>query len=252
MFVVSILRLARPGTLIGLITYDSFLTAKSHKKLRLEILDKCRIHYLILCPQALFHSQGADVRTCIMIIEIGKEEQGVIHTSNRPVSLQDFESILLEERFQPLSIPELVLTGSSDNQEFVIGCPSEVKGLFSQRRLGDVFPCLTGISTGNDNMYITKEPDEDHTVPFFKNPATRRFFTEPDGYLTNDFLEVSRRVRNFMVRNKTYIGRERSCWSDGTKKTPETIKRDGNVEPQNDSWCPPQSTTSQKITGKVN
>ena len=71
LFVYAIIRTARPGCLIGLITFDSFLTARGHEGLRRFIREQCRIHSLLLCPADLFRNQGADVRTSILDIAEG-------------------------------------------------------------------------------------------------------------------------------------------------------------------------------------
>ena len=74
MFLSALIECAKKGSLIGVIISDSFLTAKLHSNLRKQIIDNCIIHQLILCPNDLFWSQKADVKTCILILEKGRNE----------------------------------------------------------------------------------------------------------------------------------------------------------------------------------
>jgi hypothetical protein len=55
-------------------------------------------------------------------------------------------------------------------------------------------------------------------MPFYKNPASRKFFAAPDGYLCTNFEEVGKKVPNFMIRNKSLIFRGGiACSSMGVK-----------------------------------
>ena len=208
MFIAALVDCAKPNSLIGLITLDSFLTAKGHGPLRRLILRECSIHKIILCPTDLFLDQGADVRTCILILQKGHNNQASIDTANRPFSLEAFRSVLEGQEFKAVELNELVLSGSSDNKEMIIGVPREIKEMFDWRRLGSVFKCITGISTGNDKKYLSNKKGGEHIVPFYKNPASRRFHTTPDAYLPDNFLKIGDEVDNFIVRNKKYLYKE--------------------------------------------
>lgn len=205
MFIKAMLYIAKPGCLLGLVTLDSFLTSHWHAPLRDFILKHCHIHRLHLCPSDLFRDQKADVRTCIIVLEkqgVGKLET---YVSNRPTSRDDFKTLLKRQDFNSVKATDLVLNHAEDNNEFVIGAPREVLDIFKNRRLSSVFPCITGISTGNDKKYLSKQKKHGQTIPFYKNPGTRRFFMEPDAYLPDNFLETARAVPNFMVRNRKYL-----------------------------------------------
>ena len=102
MFLSAIVDCAKEGALIGVIVSDSFLTATMHSGLRQQLLDNCSIHQLILCPNDLFWSQKADVRTCIMILQKGKQYQDKIKISNRPKNTKDLERILETKDFWKL------------------------------------------------------------------------------------------------------------------------------------------------------
>jgi len=64
---------------------------------------------------------------------------------------------------------------------------------------------VTCISTGNDKKYLSTECKPGFSVPFYKNPASRKFISHPDAYLIDDFMEESLKVKDFMVRNKPLI-----------------------------------------------
>ena len=198
---------AKDGAVIGIITLDSFLSANGHAELRRFILDRCTIHYLVLCPTDLFLDQGADVRTCIIILQKGTGNQGVVKTANRPLCKADLRRVLSRRDFHVTCLDNLVLEGARDNAEFLVGVPEEVRRAFAWPRLGTLSPCVTGISTGDDSTYLSKTQTGNFEIPFYKNPGTRRFYTEPDAFLPGDFLEIETRVPNFMVRNKGLLFR---------------------------------------------
>jgi len=208
MFISAIIDSAKDGALISIITSDSFLTARMHNPLREQILNSCSIHYLVLCPTNLFWDQKADVRTVIMILQKGKSYQNQVKSLNRTKNKEEFRSKILQKDFieSPL---ENIINASSDNQfEFVIDIPAEIQSLFSNPRIGELYKCITGISTGADAKYLSKENKEGFNVPFYKNPGSRKFFCEADGFLTNDYLIYDKEIKNFMVRNKAFMLKE--------------------------------------------
>lgn len=230
MFVKAIIDIAKPGCVIGIITLDSFLTAHGHENLRSLIRECCTIHNLHLCPTDLFLSQGADVRTCILILEKGRKPNIPALTSNRPSSTKEFIDILDSKQFIKVPQDELSLHSSFDRGEFIIGVPAEIRHLFNASRLGALFPCITGISTGNDQKYLSRMKTDYFSVPFFKNPGSRRFHTEPDAYLPKDFLSIEKSVPNFMVRNKQYLFRGGiSCSSMGVAFTASFLPDNATV-----------------------
>ena len=206
LFVYAIIRTARPGCLIGLITFDSFLTARGHEGLRRFIREQCRIHSLLLCPADLFRNQGADVRTSILILQKGSQGTNRIEVAGRPESTAQFARTLKENAYQTYAPDEVFLSSPKDRGEFVVEVPEAVRALFSAPRLGERFPCLTGISTGNDRAHLSTTRRKGFTVPFYKNPGKRRFFTHPDAYLRDDYCGVAQHKANFIVRNRQYIG----------------------------------------------
>ncbi len=206
MFLSALITLARPGAVLGFITLDSFLTSRLHEGLRRQILSTCRMTHLLLCPADLFRDQGADVRTCILILVKGSVDAAQpVRVLDRTGDSVQFSRALEEGAFGTRPLADLVLRSDRDRHELVVGVPKEVQALFTAPRLGERFRCATGISTGNDAKYLRRTPDATHTVPFYKNPGSRRFFMEPDAYLPHDFLEIEPRVPNFMVRNRDLL-----------------------------------------------
>lgn len=205
MFLWAIIDLAKPGALIGIITLDSFLTAKAHSTLRKFIIENCLIHKIILCPTDLFLSQRADVRTCVLILQKLKSDsikkKPSVKLCNRAQNILHFKKQLDSKDFVEKPLEEIILSGIEDNDEFLIDVPDSIVRLFRERRLGKLFPCITGISTGNDIKYLSKEKRLGFSIPFYKNPASRKFYTEPDGFLIDSYLEIAKSTPNFMVRN---------------------------------------------------
>ena len=206
MFMSAMIHLAKPGAVLGIITNDSFLTSRVHQSLREQILESCSITHLLLCPVDLFHSQGADVRTCIIVLVKGEPKFNYsLAVLNRPKDTASFARALHNRDFEIEAVDRLVLRSSQDRKEFVVGCPSGVREMFRLPRIGERFRCVTGISTGNDSKYIRKNADASYTVPFYKNPGKRRFYMEPDGYLPKHFLGIAKNVPTFMVRNRDLL-----------------------------------------------
>lgn len=220
MFISAIIDIAKPGAVIALLSFDSFLTASVHARLRAKILRQCRVHHLILCPTDLFREQGADVRTCLMILEKKNTEETSysVFTANRPRDIQAFRGVLAERQFTPVPLQQAVMTGRLDAHQFVIDCPQDVLELFELPRLDSHAQVITGISTGDDGLYLRRGRVEAHSVPFYKNPGSRKFFCSPDAFLPADFLVVAERVPNFIVRNREFLFRSGIiCSSMGVK-----------------------------------
>lgn len=144
-----------------------------------------------MCPRGLFHNQGADVRTSILILRKGKEYQEKIVVNNRPKSIEEFKELLngiKDNGNESLySLQEIVLQNKKDNLEFLIECPEDIRSLFNNIRLGEKFKCVTGISTGNDKEFLSKEKSNEFTIPFYKNPGKDKFYTDRVIYLHKDF-----------------------------------------------------------------
>lgn len=208
MFLAAMIDLAKDGALIGVILSDSFLTARLHSGLRQKIFDECSIHHVILCPSELFKQQNADVRTVLLILQKGKQFQGMVQVKNRIRSTKELKDVLQSRNFEKVGLESIIFSKKEPFNQFTIGACDEINALFTYPRLGDVFKCLTGISTGNDGKYLSKVKKEGFSIPFYKNPGSRKFFAEPDAYIIDNFLEEGKKVKDFMVRNKEYLFKE--------------------------------------------
>lgn len=208
MFLSAIVDCAKEGALIGVIVSDSFLTATMHSGLRQQILDSCSIHQLILCPNDLFWSQKADVRTCIMVLQKGKQFQEKVKVSNRPKNAKDLKRILEAKDFLEVEVEEIVLSKKKRANQFIIDIDKDILSLFQNPRIGEVFDCITGISTGNDKKYLSKEKKQGFEIPFYKNPGSKKFVTTEDAFLIDHFMDESLIVKDFMVRNKKFVFNE--------------------------------------------
>lgn len=209
MFLSAMIDIAKDGCLIGVIICDSFLTSTMHSKLREQIFETCSVHQLILCPTDLFWSENADVRTCILILQKGTQYQGRVKISNRPENARALRTILQEKNLKEVDIKDIRLGDNKAMNQIIIDVPSSVVSLFANYpKLGSLYPCVTCISTGNDSKYLSADIKEGYSVPFYKNPASRKFVSNPDAFLIDEYLEESLKVKDFMVRNKQYVGKQ--------------------------------------------
>lgn len=205
-FLSAMISMAKEGCLIGVIISDSFLTSNYHSKLREQILSTCSIHQIILCPTDLFWSQHADVRTCIVILQKGKKYQSNVQISNRSNSISEFKNVLLNHSLKEVSVDSLLLKCNKLSNQILIGVNQEIVGLFHKYpSLGDLYKCVTCISTGNDSHYLSVKKKDGYGIPFYKNPASRKFVAKEDAFLINNYLEVHGSDKNFIVRNRSLL-----------------------------------------------
>jgi len=206
MFVSAMVDAAKEGALIAFICPDGILTGRHYLPLREQILANCSIHYVVLCPNDVFSKQKSKARTCIMVLQKGKEFQGKVKLLNRPSNRKELEAKLKQSAFAETRLDSIISKSGDKGFEFIIGIPGDIQQLMSCPRLGYKFPCVTGISTGNDSNYTSAEMKKGFTVPIFRNPYMRRFYSLPDGYLTDSYLSIGK--KNFMVRNKKFLLKE--------------------------------------------
>ena len=242
MFLSAMIDIAKEGCLIGVIISDSFLTATVHAKLREQIFKECSIHQIILCPNDLFWSQKADVRTCMLILQKGIHYQQEVQIVNRPKDTEDLKDILLNRRYKSVNIKSLKLGCDKTINQILIDVDEDVVKLFNQYPLLEkCFKCVTCISTGNDSKYLSKDKREGYTIPFYKNPAKRKFLASADAYLIDDYLEESYKVKDFMVRNKSLLSKEGiACSSMGVSFSAVYLPANG-VTGVNPTIFPPSS-----------
>lgn len=208
-FLSAMISMAKDGCLIGVVISDSFLTSNYHSKLREQILSTCSIHQIILCPTDLFWSQHADVRTCIVILQKGKKYQSKVRISNRSNCIADFKDVLLNHKLKEVTVDSLLLRCGKSSNQILIDVDKEIVGLFHKYpSLGDLYKCVTCISTGNDSHYLSVEKKDGYSIPFYKNPASRKFVAKEDAFLINNYLEAHSTDKNFMVRNRDLLTNE--------------------------------------------
>ena len=214
MFIYASLQLLAERGILCMLTMDSFLTNRCHKRLREFILGNAEIVELLLAPRRLFHGQKADVRTVILTLR----KTSTPSPSNR---MRLVDRVASEEDYAAPKA-EQVLCQSAYNKmhecNFVIGVPRAVRRLFTGlcRDIGSAVPGGAGISTGNDREYLRKGARPRGWLPFFKNPYGHRFFYETDTYITPRWDALARGRKNFIARNREFFSREGvSCSSMG-------------------------------------
>lgn len=215
LFLSAVIDIAQNGCLIGVIVPDAILTARAYEKLRKKILDDCTIIELVLCPDDLFHSQVANVSTCIMILKKGQDGNAhdKIMISDRAASSEIFSNLLKERALLEVKKTDIVF-GSPESWRFVISKSSKILKLIeSYPRLDSIYKCGGGISTGRDKEYTRKYSEGGFTVPFLTNPASARFAALPNKYLCNNFLERSKSEKGFIIRNREYLKKEGIAFS---------------------------------------
>lgn len=209
MFLSAMITLAKDGCLIGVLISDSFLTSTYHSKLREQIFGECSIHQIILCPSDLFWEQSADVRTCILILQKGRHYQGQIQISDRPNNTKELISILSNHKLKSVSLQSIRLSDTKLCNQILIDVDQDVTNLFHTfPKLGDIYKCVTCISTGNDEEFLSVHSKDGFSIPFYKNPAQRKFKSEPDCYLKDNFMDESLTHKTLMVRNKKLLFHE--------------------------------------------
>lgn len=202
-FVSGIINMAKKGAVIGLIIPDSFLTLKGFTFFREKIIKECSIHHLIMCPKNLFKEQEVAVTTCLLILQKGTEFQKEINVANRSLDIPNFKECLKKRDFKKRKYEDFLFNFSNETR-FLIDVDEEIKKIFNYQLLGDICKCVSGVKTGNDKIYLSKEKTETHSIPFYKNPGKHKFICKPNAYLFTDFLNESKKVKTFSVTNKSY------------------------------------------------
>lgn len=206
LFLEAAIEIAKDGCLIGCIVPDSLLFTSAYKKLRVKFLGECEILQMVLCPAYLFRNKGAYVSTCLLILRKGKTNSpSLVRFTNRPPNLSTFRTLLKRRNLRETKVEELLLKINGSSIIFSIDCPTEIKELFTTcTRLGELFKCGGGVSTGNNNLYTSHTQSVSFPFPFFTNISTK-FFAIPELFLCSNYLEQSIGTRKFMVRNPEYL-----------------------------------------------
>lgn len=209
LFLEAAVEIAKDGCLIGCIVPDSILFTKTYEKLREKILKDCVILQIVLCPAYLFRNKGAYVSTCILILRKGKTKPtSLVRVSNRPSDISAFRSLLKKRNLREVNSEDIVLRVNRKTSIFTIDCPDEIKDMFiTCPRVGELFKCGGGVSTGNNALYTSPTQSDAFPFPFFTNLSTR-FHAIPELFLCVNYLEHSVGNRKFMIRNPEYLNHE--------------------------------------------
>lgn len=209
LFLEATIEIAKEGCLIGCIIPDSLLFTPAYGKLREKILNECEILQIVLCPAYLFRNNSAYVSTCIFILRKGNSNTtSLIRVANRQSDISTFRTLLRKRDLKEVSLEDIALKINEKNSIFTIDCPDEIKALFPAcSRVGELFKCGGGVSTGNNAVYTSSIQSEAFPFPFFTNISTR-FNARLDSFLCSDFIEQSLGTRKFMVRNSGYLNQE--------------------------------------------
>lgn len=209
LFLEAAIEIAKDGCLIGCIVPDSLLFTSAYEKLREKIIGECDIVQLILCPTYLFRNNGAYVSTCILILRKGKTNPtSLIRMSNRPSDVSTFRTLLKGRHLSDVGPEDLLLKINDKTTIFIIDCPDEIKALFTTcPRLGELFRCGGGVSTGNNKLHTSLKQSVAYPFPFYTNIA-KGFLSMPELFLCVNYLEHSVGSRKFVARNPDYLNHE--------------------------------------------
>lgn len=209
LFLDASIEIAKDGCIIGVIVPDSVLFTPAYNKLRAKIIQECEILQVILCPEDLFRQQGANVSTCILVLRKGIcSTNNSVLISNRTTDIENFRSMLKRRLFDEVCFHDIYLQNDYSPGVFVFDCPHELLSLFSDcPRLGNVFECGGGVSTGNDTRFTSSKCKDVFTVPFYPNICSR-FIVSPGTFLCDDYQEQSEGRRNFIIRHRNMLNHE--------------------------------------------
>lgn len=212
----------KPSGRYVMILSDAFLTNIYYEPFRRFLLKNLILDELLLAPRRLFHGKSADVRTCIISGERITLELELPGTKN----LRLVDRVESEDSYSTTEAVEMVRQGDFQrypNSSFIIGVPSEIRRIYlnAEKRLGDIALGGTGISTGNDKVFLRRRGEVELNsgwVPYFKNGARCPYWYEPDYYIEKDYRKNAKANKTFMVRNEKYFMREGvTCSSVGVR-----------------------------------
>jgi len=224
----SIQHLNEGGYFIKILS-DAFLTNIYYKQFREYLLKELDIIDICLAPRDLFRHISADVGTCIIF---GRKKKNTdIIFKGWTKELKKEKTINLIDRLKNedeyfTKKPELITPTEIKkypNSQIIIGISKELRNLYlnSKISLGDIVEGGTGISTGNDKIFLKKVNEIDNNkkwVPYYKNAARTKYFYTPIFYIEKNYEKNEKNVSNYLVRNKKFFFREGiSCSSVGIR-----------------------------------
>lgn len=218
LFLTAIIDIAELGCVMGVIVPDTLLYSKTYQKIRNLIIQTCSIHQIILCPEAVFRKEGANISPCILILQKGKRFQQHIKILNRVKDRKSFEIALSTDALTEINLSDITVN-VGEQTIFSLNCFPEIRNIIlSNPRLGSIYKCCGGVSTGNDKSYTSQKKIKGYSLKFYQNPTNQRFFAKPNSFLCDDFIERHKKVSNFIIRNKeTYERPGIACTSIGKR-----------------------------------
>lgn len=215
-----------PEGVFSMIISDSFLTNIYYKKFRIFLLRNTEIIELLLAPWKLFHGRSADVRTCIITAKKKAENKIVLQLEGDDNKVTLIDRVKNEEEYLKPRKKEIVTQKdffTYPEVTFLIGVPSQIRNIYlnSKVRLGDIAQGGTGISTGNDKLFLKKKQEvigNRSWVAYFKNGARAAYYYEPQYFIEKDYKKNALSSKNYLIRNEKFFFKEGiSCSSVGIR-----------------------------------
>lgn len=208
----SILHL-NPGGIICFIVEDSFCMNRYYRKLRDFILNSVKILEIILAPSDLFHDMDADVRTAIIIMQ--KAEGPLYHQERNENDMILIDRLNTQEEFAnppKKKILKQKIFGKTPDHKFIIGIPDSILDLIlkTKKTFNDVSFGGTGISTGNDALFLKKssEINDPNWVPFYKSGKRTPYYYISEDKINRNYEDNEKKYKDYIVRNKIYYFKE--------------------------------------------
>ncbi|ELK48188.1 UNVERIFIED_CONTAM: N-6 DNA methylase [Halobacillus marinus] len=212
LFIHNGIKLLKPGGVLTMIVQDSFLTNVYYRKFRAYLLEKTIIKEIVLAPRRLFHKGKADVRTAILTLkkkEGNERQEDMVMKLVDRLETQEYQNIT-EDKIQYLKQAHF---HDLPNNNFAVNVPEEILAHFLRphEELGNVLKGGTGISTGNDTLFLRRREDvkdDQEWLPFYKNGGVKdAWYYEPKFYIHKDWEDNEAIYPSFTVRNRAYFYR---------------------------------------------
>lgn len=211
LFLLNSIRHLKDGGILCFLVLDSFISNVYYKPLRDILLKDCKIKQIILAPRTLFHKSNADVRTAILLIQKCSDSEKRSKNTIKLIDRVEDES----EYWNKSNVCNVQQSEFNKMSEygFFINIPKNIIRLIvnSKKRLGDVLDGGTGISTGNDSIFLRKREhvkDNNKWVGYYKNGIRSPYYYKPTMFIEKNYKKNVRNASNYMIRNEKYFFRE--------------------------------------------
>jgi len=156
MFIVNSIWRLKEGGKLGFITSDSFMTLKTHTKLRKFLLHNCLINEILLAPKKLFSDQKVSTNPAIIILtkcsgnkNIGKRERNLMRVVPRVINEKKYwkpDIFYYIKQLKYQSLPFNI---------FFIDVEDQIIQMFEKSpKLEDFLKGYIGMHTHNNKKYI--------------------------------------------------------------------------------------------------